>query len=72
MNFYAQYLCSQELDYAEAQKLFDKSLYTPDNDDMAQTLFLYSQCMYKQGKRIKHLYIWRELIDLDKIIELLN
>ncbi|MBK2356784.1 pilus assembly protein PilF [Francisella hispaniensis] len=51
MNFYAQYLCSQESDYAEAQKLFDKSLYTPDNDDMAQTLFLYSQCMYKQGKK---------------------
>ncbi|MDE5022931.1 pilus assembly protein PilF, partial [Francisella tularensis subsp. holarctica] len=51
MNFYAQYLCSQESDYAKAQKLFDKSLYTPDNDDIAQTLFLYSKCMYKQGKK---------------------
>ncbi|APC91500.1 MULTISPECIES: pilus assembly protein PilF [Francisella] len=51
MNFYAQYLCGQESNYAEAQKLFDKSLYTPNNNDMAQTLFLYSQCMYKQGKK---------------------
>ena len=51
VNFYAQYLCNQESDYAEAQKLFDKSLYTPNNNDMAQTLFLYSQCMYKQGKK---------------------
>ncbi|MDE4965930.1 pilus assembly protein PilF, partial [Francisella tularensis subsp. holarctica] len=50
MNFYAQYLCSQESDYAKEQKLFDKSLYTPDNDDIAQTLFLYSQGMYKHGK----------------------
>ncbi|ALB01612.1 pilus assembly protein PilF [Francisella persica ATCC VR-331] len=51
MNFYAQYLCSQESEYDEAQKLFDESLYAPNNDDMAQTLFLYSQCMYKQGKK---------------------
>ncbi|MDE5023067.1 pilus assembly protein PilF, partial [Francisella tularensis subsp. holarctica] len=51
MNFYEQYICSQESEYAKAQKLFDNSLYTPDNDDIAQTLFLYSQFMYKQGKK---------------------
>ncbi|AEI36362.1 CDC27 family protein [Francisella salina] len=51
MNFYAQFLCMQESDYSRAQELFEESLFMSNNNDMAQTLFLYSQCMYKQGKK---------------------
>ncbi|MED7789401.1 CDC27 family protein [Francisella sp. 19X1-34] len=51
INFYAQFLCKERSDYKQAEKLFDKSLYLSDNDDMAQTLFLYSECVYKQGNK---------------------
>ncbi|MBK2106652.1 CDC27 family protein [Francisella philomiragia] len=51
MNFYAQFLCTEKEDYSRAQELFEKALFMPNNNDMAQTLFLYSQCMYKQGKK---------------------
>lgn len=51
LNFYAQYLCSQKFDFKKSQELFDKSLYISNNDDMAQTLFLYSECLYKQGRK---------------------
>ncbi|MED7819813.1 MULTISPECIES: tetratricopeptide repeat protein [unclassified Francisella] len=51
INFYAQFLCKEKGDYEQAEKLFDKSLYLSNNDDMAQTLFLYSECVYKQGKK---------------------
>jgi len=50
MNFYAQFLCQVKLNYADAQKLFDKALYISNNDNMAETLFLYSECMTKQDK----------------------
>ncbi|AJC49173.1 pilus assembly protein PilF [Allofrancisella guangzhouensis] len=50
MNFYAQFLCQVKGNYTEAEHLFDKSLYVSNNNDMAQTFFLYSECMYKQGK----------------------
>jgi type IV pilus assembly protein PilF len=50
MNFYAQFLCQVKLNYADAQELFDKALYMSNNDNMAETLFLYSECMTKQGK----------------------
>lgn len=50
MNFYAQFLCQSRHKYADADKLFNKSLYMSDNNDMAQTLFLYSECMTAQGK----------------------
>lgn len=51
MNFYGQYLCTQKFDFNMAQELFEKAMYMSDNDDMAQTLFLYSECLYKQGKK---------------------
>ncbi|AIT08637.1 pilus assembly protein PilF [Candidatus Francisella endociliophora] len=51
MNFYAQYLCSQKYDFKKAQELFEKSMYMSSNNDMAQTLFLYSECLYKQGRK---------------------
>ena len=50
MNFYAQFLCQVKLNYADAQELFDKALYISNNDNMAETLFLYSECMTKQDK----------------------
>ena len=50
MNFYAQFLCQVKLNYTEAEELFSKALYISDNDNMAETLFLYSECMTKQGK----------------------
>jgi type IV pilus assembly protein PilF len=50
MNFYAQFLCQVKLSYADAQELFDKALYMSNNDNMAETLFLYSECMTKQDK----------------------
>ncbi|MEY8701669.1 CDC27 family protein [Francisella philomiragia] len=51
MNFYAQFLCTEKEEYSRAQELFERALFMPNNNDMAQTLFLYSQCMYKQGKK---------------------
>ncbi|WP_150468258.1 pilus assembly protein PilF [Francisella sp. SYW-9] len=51
INFYAQFLCKERDEYKQAEKLFDKSLYLSDNDNMAQTLFLYSECVYKQGNK---------------------
>ncbi|GMN88761.1 tetratricopeptide repeat protein [Francisella sciaenopsi] len=51
MNFYAQFLCMEKEEYSRAQELFEKALFMPNNNDMAQTLFLYSQCVYKQGKK---------------------
>ncbi|API86892.1 pilus assembly protein PilF [Francisella uliginis] len=51
INFYAQFLCKEKDEYSKAEKLFDKSLYLSNNDDMAQTLFLYSECAYKQGNK---------------------
>lgn len=51
INFYAQFLCKEKSEYSQAEELFNKSLYLSDNDDMAQTLFLYSECMYKQGNK---------------------
>ncbi|QIW10274.1 pilus assembly protein PilF [Francisella sp. LA112445] len=51
INFYAQFLCKERGEYKQAEKLFDKSLYLSNNDDMAQTLFLYSECAYKQGNK---------------------
>ncbi len=51
MNFYAQFLCMEKEEYNRAQELFEKALFMPNNNDMAQTLFLYSQCVYKQGKK---------------------
>ena len=50
MNFYAQFLCQVKYNFTDAQELFDKALYMSDNDDMAETLFLYSECMTKQGR----------------------
>ena len=50
MNFYAQFLCQIKLNYTKAQELFDRALYMSDNDNMAETLFLYSECMTKQDK----------------------
>ena len=50
MNFYAQFLCQERLKFAGAQELFGKALYMSNNDNMAETLFLYSECMTKQGK----------------------
>ena len=51
MNFYGQFLCTQKFDFNKAQKLFEKAMYMSDNDDMAQTLFLYSECLYMQGRK---------------------
>ena len=51
MNFYAQFLCVIKKDYTEAQLLFDKSLFISTNDNMAQTLYMYAECMYKEGKK---------------------
>ncbi len=50
INFYAQFLCIAKKDYTQAQALFDKSLFISTNDDMAQTLYMYSECMYREGK----------------------
>nr|WP_265736941.1 CDC27 family protein [Francisella orientalis] len=33
------------------KNFFEKALFMPNNNDMAQTLFLYAQCVYKQGKK---------------------
>lgn len=51
INFYAQFLCKEKSEYTKAEELFNKSLYISDNDNMAQTLFLYSECVYKQGNK---------------------
>ena len=51
INFYAQFLCKEKSEYTKAEELFGKSLYLSNNDDMAQTLFLYSECVYKQGNK---------------------
>ncbi|KEI35610.1 CDC27 family protein [Allofrancisella frigidaquae] len=51
MNFYAQFLCQMKDNFSQAEKLFEKSLYMSDNNDMAQTFFLYSECLYKQDKK---------------------
>ena len=50
MNFYAQFLCQVKYNFTTAQELFDKALYMSDNDNMAETLFLYSECMTKQSR----------------------
>ena len=51
MNFYGQFLCRIKNEYSKAKKLFDKSLLLSNNNDMAETFFLYSQCAYKQGNK---------------------
>lgn len=51
MNFYGQFLCIVKKNFTEAQLLFDKSLFISTNDNMAQTLYMYSECLYKDGKK---------------------
>lgn len=51
LNFYAQFLCKDKDTFAEANELFNKSMYLSNNNDMAQTLYLYSECMYSQNKK---------------------
>ncbi|BCD90399.1 pilus assembly protein PilF [Francisella halioticida] len=55
INFYAQFLCKDKNQYTQAEELFDRSFYLSNNDNMAQTLFLYSECAYKQGNKAQAL-----------------
>lgn len=49
LNLYAQFLCQNKHNYPDAIELFDKSLSLPSNNNMAQTLYLYSSCMTTKG-----------------------
>ena len=49
-NFYAQFLCQDKDDYAQASQLFQKSISLPDNTNLAQTFTLYGQCLLKAGE----------------------
>lgn len=49
MNFYAQFLCQVKGHYSQAEDYFNKSMTLSTNNDMAQTLFIFSECEYKKG-----------------------
>ncbi|MFC4891700.1 pilus assembly protein PilF [Pseudofrancisella aestuarii] len=51
INFYAQFLCASKDEYSKAIKLFEESLTLRTNNNMAQTLYLYAECLNKEGKK---------------------
>jgi type IV pilus assembly protein PilF len=60
LNLYAQFLCQSKYEYSQATDLFDKSLSLPSNNNMAQTLYLYSNCMTIKGDDRKALELMKK------------
>lgn len=50
LNFYAQFLCRYRHEYGEAEKLFRRSVFAPDNTNLATTFLLWGQCELIQNK----------------------